>query len=461
MQRLFAIVWLTWKAAFRFRFVLVMGVLLAVSVIGLPLLMKDDGTARGFAQLLLTYTLTSISALLGLSTLWMACGTLARDIEDCQIQVVVVKPIARWQIWMGKWLGIVLLNTMLLAVAGAGVYGLLQWRARKLPPDEQRALREQVLVARGSAKEKNFDDEIQRETDSRLAERLKKNPVTTADLPEVRRQILEQVKSDYQILPPGMYRRWEINLGAASQKLRDKPLYVRLKFNTSNPNPNATYDGVLFAGVPRKTALWRSEVMSLAADTFHEFPIGANVFEDNGLLTLSFINASDTALLFPLDEGMEILYPESGFGVNFIRGLGVILCWIALLAALGLAAASLLSFPVAAFVSLSVLAIVLCSGTISNAIEQGTIGGWNAEKGTVAHTPVDWLVIPAFQGMIHLINLAKDFSPIDSLSSGRSVTWGQLGLAFGELDLLLGGLLAAIGILIFHQRELASAQGVH
>ena len=109
MQRLLAIVWLTWKAAFRFRLFLVIAILLLVSVVGLPLLIKDDGTARGFTQILLTYTLSVITGLLGLSTLWLSCGTLARDIEECQMQVVAVKPIARWQIWLGKWLGIVTL----------------------------------------------------------------------------------------------------------------------------------------------------------------------------------------------------------------------------------------------------------------------------------------------------------------------------------------------------------------
>src|SRR3954467_4245100 len=106
MQRLAAITWLTWKAAFRFRLFIVVAVLLLASVVALPLLLKDDGTARGFTQILLTYTLSAITALLGLSTLWLACGTLARDIEECQMQIVTVKPIARWQIWIGKWLGL-------------------------------------------------------------------------------------------------------------------------------------------------------------------------------------------------------------------------------------------------------------------------------------------------------------------------------------------------------------------
>src|SRR5690349_24771025 len=145
MQQLLAIAWLTWKAAFRFRLFLVVSVLLLGSAVGLPLLIKDDGTARGFTQIPLTYTLGTISTLLGLSTLWLACGTLARDIEDCQIQVVAVKPIARWQIWLGKWLGIVSLNAVLLAISGASVYALLQWRSGKLPADQQATLRNEVL----------------------------------------------------------------------------------------------------------------------------------------------------------------------------------------------------------------------------------------------------------------------------------------------------------------------------
>src|SRR5262252_282493 len=137
MQSLFAIAWLTWKAALRFRLFLVLAVLLLASVLGLPMLIKDDGTARGFTQILLTYTLSVITALLGLSTLWLSCGTLARDIEECQMQVVAVKPVGRWQIWLGKWLGIVSLDAVLLALAGVCVFGMLQWRAARLPPDQQ------------------------------------------------------------------------------------------------------------------------------------------------------------------------------------------------------------------------------------------------------------------------------------------------------------------------------------
>src|ERR1700761_6845399 len=165
MRSTFATAGLTWKAALRFKLFLVIAVLLIAAVVGLPLVIKDDGTARGFTQIIITYTLSAITALLGLSTLWLSCGTLARDIEECQIQVVVTKPVARWQIWLGKWLGIVTLNAALLGISGACVFGLLEYRASKLPANVQKTLREEILVARGSAKEANNMAEMEAATD--------------------------------------------------------------------------------------------------------------------------------------------------------------------------------------------------------------------------------------------------------------------------------------------------------
>ena len=459
MQRTFAIAWLTWKAAFRFRLFLVLVVLLLAAVVGLPLVIKDDGTARGFTQILLTYTLSAITGLLGISTLWLACGTLARDIEECQIQIVAAKPIARWQIWMGKWLGLLSLNAALLAISGVAVFGLLQWRATKLPAAEQARLRNEVLVARGAAKERSWEAEIDTATEQVLAKRLKTSPVSGADLAEVRRQIREQVKAAWQIVQPGENRIWRIDLGRAWESLRDRPLQLRVKFNAAQNNPSGTFAALWQIGEPESPKLRQLEPMSLAPNTFHEFEIPANLCDDKGVLTILFVNPNDSALLFPLEDGMEVLYREGGFGQNFARGLGIIFCWMALLAAIGLAAASELSFPVAAFFSLAVLTVGLSSGTMASVVQSGTIAGMDEESGVVGHSVIDALALPFFKGVLTVINLVKSFSPIDSLSSGRSITWGELGAAFAQIVLLLGGLFAVAGITLFNRRELAAAQG--
>jgi hypothetical protein len=458
LQRLFAIVWLTWKAAFRFRLFLVIALLLLIAVVGLPLLIKDDGTARGFTQILLTYTLSVITGLLGLSTVWLACGTLSRDIEECQIQVLATKPLGRWQIWLGKWLGIVTLNAGLLAIAGTSVYGLLLWRATKLSDAEQMVLRSEVLVARGSARERDYSKEIAEETDRLLGERLRQEPNLSADVEEVRRQMNEYVKAGFQLVHPAHARTWEIDLGRMKDRLKERPLQIRFKFHSSDFRMDQTFAGMWRIGVPQKTSLLQREMISLAAETFHEFTIPENMFDENGLLTIQFINPNRVPLLFPIEDGLEVLYPEGGFALNFTRGVAVIFCWMAVLAALGLASASFLSFPVAAFSSLAILGITLSSGTIANTVSEGTLFTYHGETGEKGFAPVDRVAIPVFKAALGVINLARDFSPIESLSTGRSITWTQLGQAAAQNILFLGGILAVGGIFVLNRRELATAQ---
>jgi hypothetical protein len=467
MQRILAIAWLTWKAALRFRLFLVITVLLLAAVVGLPLILKSDGTASGFTQIILTYTLSAITGLLGLSTLWLSCGTLARDIEECQIQVVATKPIARWQIWVGKWLGIVTLNAALLAISGACVYGLLVWRAARLPAAEQKILREQVLVARGVARPPDPTAAIAGRTRELLRERLKAHPDlnNSADLPEVEQQINAQVKADYQLAPPGVWSVWQVPLGSRAASLRDRPLQLRIKFYTAQGyGGGQTFNGVWMIGDPQTMHPWQTNMMSLAPATidqqvFHEFSIPANLFDSQGMLTIAFANINNTALMFPIEDGIEVLYPEGGFAMNFVRGLAIIFCWMALLAALGLMAASFLSFPVAAFFSLAVMLVVLSSGMLAETVTSGSVAAGNPEQGIAGHSPADVILIPAFKGLLAVIRLAKNFSPIDSLSSGLAITWGDLGAAFGQIVLLLGGIMAIIGIVLFSRRELATAQG--
>ena len=60
---------LTWKTAVRLRFIWVMVILLLLAVGGLPAMLRDDGSAKGMAQIILTYTLSMTTGILGFSTL--------------------------------------------------------------------------------------------------------------------------------------------------------------------------------------------------------------------------------------------------------------------------------------------------------------------------------------------------------------------------------------------------------
>jgi hypothetical protein len=456
MNKIATIAGLTWKSAFRYRLFWILSALLAAAVVGLPLMLKDDGTAKGLVQILLTYTLSATATLLGFATLWLSCGTLARDIEECQVQMVVVKPIARWQVWLGKWLGILTLDAALLGLAGGAIFFLLLWRSDKLPADQQKILREEIFVSRASAKEPLPDFKA---IVDRYMKQTVKTPstVTDFDLQEIRKQLTARVETNYTALSPGVSRLWGIDLHAMKDRLRDQPMQLRVKFHSASGNPDVQYTTLWRVGPTNST---RQVVLTetMPADSFQEFTLPVNLLDDQGRLFVEVGNPNDVELNFPLEEGMELLYPESTFGINFIRGLVVVFCWLALLASIGLSAASFLSFPVAAFVSLAVLFIGLSSGTVGTVVEQGTITGYDAAKGGYGHSVADYFAVPVFTGALKIINLVQDFSPIDSLSAGRSITWNQLGLAVAQIVLLLGGFFCVMGIFLFARRELAAVQ---
>jgi hypothetical protein len=460
MKQILTIAKLTWKSAFRYRLFWVLSALLLAAVVALPLLLKDDGTARGMTQILMTYTLSAITGLLGFATLWLSCGTMARDVEDCQMQVVSVKPIARWQIWLGKWIGIVGLNFALLVISGGCVFGLLYVRAGQLNANERKVLQEEVFVARASARPEIPD--IERASERLFQEVVKKNnnSLNSAQLDTLRMQVRQRVRAENEVVPSGMMRRWMIDLGAEKDSLKGKPMRVRIKFQSAIPNYS---EGVLYVsmwevGPPDSPIAKRLKPQQFPADSFQEFSIPADVLDQDGKLYLTFANGNEMALLFGLEDGVEVLYPEGGFSLNYARGLGIILCWLAMLSAIGLAASSWLSFPVAAFFSIAVLVIGMSSSTLSGAIEQGSVFGLDHETAKPTNPTLDNLALPMFKGILYVIKVVEDFSPIDALSSGRSITWGMLALAFCRIVVLMGGLFVLAGIALFTRRELAAVQ---
>ena len=457
-RRINAVAALTIKAAFRYKLVVILMTLLVVAVVGLPSVIKHDGTASGFTQILLTYTLGSMTALLGVATLWMACGTLARDIEDCQIQMLAVKPISRWEIWIGKWIGIVVLNTILLTFAGVTIYSIILWRAGNLSAKEQVILRNQVLVGRGTLKEPVEDIEPDVERYYQLM--VKESPDFAKLTPkEGKKMLREKHLADLESVGPNFMRVWTLPLGSLADKLRDKPLRIRMKFHSSRPTPQDIWACVWQVGpLDNPEVKQKRYEMRVQAGSFSEFVIDPNLYGKDGVLRIEYWNYNNVAMLFPLEDGLEVLYPECGFGLNFMRGLAIILLWLGLLAAIGLAAGSYLTFPVAAFASISILMVGLSSSVMDEVIKDGTLYPTNHEKiqETVAK-PLDVVMVPLFKVLVRIIKLVEDFSPVDSLSSGRSIYWSQLFMAFTQIGLLMTGFFSATGIILFYRRELATA----
>ena len=200
---------------------------------------------------------------------------------------------------------------------------------------------------------------------------------------------------------------------------------------------------------------------SLAAETIHEIELGPAVLDAEGWLIIDIANRSGVPLLIPLEDGFELLYPEGGFGLNYVRAVMVIACWLGLLAAIGLAAASFLTFPVAAFLATTVLILGLSTGTLKSVVEDRTVMGFEHDTNVPLHPAIDAVMVPVFEVLLNAINVVQQFSPIDAVSSGRSISWFDVARSGFLVIGLFGGAFAALGITTFTRRELATAQSHH
>jgi ABC-type transport system involved in multi-copper enzyme maturation permease subunit len=83
---------------------------------------EGDGTIKGKVQMFLSYSLAFSGFCLSLLTIFFSCRSLSIEIASRQIYGVVSKPIPRWQIVAGKWIGVMALNVLLAAVATGATY---------------------------------------------------------------------------------------------------------------------------------------------------------------------------------------------------------------------------------------------------------------------------------------------------------------------------------------------------
>lgn len=365
IRRLTAIAVLTLREALRSRIVLALVVLLTAVVLGLPPLLKGDGTPQGVARLVLGYTLGTAFGLLALATLWTACALVSGEIAARTLQMTRVKPVASWQLWLGRWLGILLLDALLLAGVAAAVQAQALWRLDWGATDS-----EALLLARSghSPVLPTVDEQLRRIMDQASA------GMTAAERTALRRQLRRELPFQPAALERGRSWTWRFALDRPPDTRH--PLWLRLRCDT---------DAATRAGLQVRCSLLatanQARVDFLLADfSEREFEVrlSAAAFAGQRHLELRMTHAGEEGtgplLLLPR-QGLTLLAPRGGLAANMARAAALQLSLLALLAALGLTMGMLFSLPVAAFCATGLLLATMISAFVAGdpAAEEGLL----------------------------------------------------------------------------------------
>jgi Cu-processing system permease protein len=92
--------------------------------------------------------LFAVSNIAGLLAIFMAAGTIAQEVDQGTLHSIVPKPLARWEVVVGKWLGGAAMLAVYVAVTSVATAAIVYWRAGYLSP--QLPLGIALLVAKAT-----------------------------------------------------------------------------------------------------------------------------------------------------------------------------------------------------------------------------------------------------------------------------------------------------------------------
>ncbi|MFI4861045.1 MAG: ABC transporter permease [Phycisphaerales bacterium JB063] len=138
------------EEAIRLRIALIFITMLLVGLPALAAAAAGDDRLTYIVQRFLTYALILVSFLLSVMTVILASYTTSRDIKQKLVHMTLTKPLGRPQYLLGKWLGIMMLNAVLLAVSGVAIAGFTRVLAdgQAMNPEDREQVQKEVLTAR-------------------------------------------------------------------------------------------------------------------------------------------------------------------------------------------------------------------------------------------------------------------------------------------------------------------------
>jgi hypothetical protein len=231
----------------------------------------------------------------------------------------------------------------------------------------------------------------------------------------------------------------------------NQSLYVRFKYDVAvNPQDLSIYSRWVIGDIRQYRLGAKVETPIYGADrkdlirAFREFEVPADAVASDGYLGLEFINVplNDTVVIFPLEDGLELLYKADTFTANFGRAILLIFARLIFLAALAVFAGSFLSFPVAILLCLSVFTMANMSGYIGESYH--VVGSQPSGVYSYFLKPLS-VFLPEFD----------QISPSKFLVPAQLFGWSSLGwLSFTTVGLKALPL-AIMSLLIFTYREIA------
>ena len=476
--------------AIRMKIALVFIVGVAMLIAVFPFAINQDDFLKYRITSFLTWSLMATSALLSLMTIFLSIATITREQAQKQVYLSLTKPLHRSEYILGKWLGITLLNLLLLSVAGAGIYAFTQLLDAQSARDsaDRLAVQSQVLVARQSVEPVAPDPAELRSLYDQMLERLREDDperygepgspedtIAPADVADIQQKVMLRWFS----IPNRSAKTYRFTQ-MSDALAYDQPLQLRFKPRLAG----SARDGFVYLAMRINGRPYYDPVicpqpglLKLAVDNFHVLDIDPSVLDQDGAMNVEITNPSldgppQPTLSFNPGDGIEVLYRVGNFENNLIRTMLVIWLRLMFLAMLGLAAGAYLSFPVATLVCLLIYFTAASNAYIAESLKyyasfpKQTLPLWDKIVWLVAKASdlfskgeygdlIKMLIKMIGSGFLLVAPSFGDLNATPLVADGRLVPTSMLTTAVIWAGGVWTGLTGFIGWIIFRNKELA------
>jgi hypothetical protein len=434
------------------------GVFIVLLLILLPIMgfkMTGDGTLMGRIQAFVSYGMSLTVLLLSLLTIFAAVYVLTNDVKDKQVYTVLTKPIRRFQFVLGKLFGIILLDACLLLLFSAIVYGITVTMPQFVHADQEQLdqVHDEFYTARASLTPAKPD--VTAEVEQRY-QQMKRNieiPAGVDENPIARENYKKELASRIRLRKQAAVVGEELNWEFTNVKPLDpnQNLFVRFKYDVSHsPVDSQVYSRWIIGDIrqlqtasPIDTPIYSLDRKD-TTNAAHEFQVPGDAVARDGYLGLAFINVplNSMIVIFPIGDGIEVLYKADTFTANFFRTVLLVFFQLVFLAALAVFAGSFLSFPVAILFCMAIFTMANISGFIGESFEFPT-------------SKINLIYEYSLKPLINMLPELDRYNVSKFLVPARLLSWPQLAwLGFTTLCLRTLPLII-LSLIIFAYREIA------
>lgn len=467
--------------AVRIKVSLVFIVLLLFALAALPGLLDPATPLRYRVQSFLQYGTGGTFWIIAILVLFLAVSSVTFEQRDRVIWQTMTKPVAAWQYLLGKWLGVVGVAAVLLAVSSTGVFLFTEYLrgqravgeiapyipadpSQSLVTEDRRVLESQVLAARVGLRP-DFPQldlaAVQKELDERVRKARATDP-NFIDSNAARSKLLEEFENEQRTqffaIGGGDQREFTFS-GLAEARRRGTPLTLRYRVDVGANDPKVVYR-VTF-GLPNMEPFVQQVPLGQIM-TINVNPAAVGV---DGVLRVRVLNgdmeraqagdpdwANTETMSFPPD-GLTVFYPVGSYHGNFLRVVIVQWLKLAFLAMIAICAGTFLSFSVASVVAFGTFLVAEGAKFLFDALEYYSA---TDTKGNVDYFRI---VVRAIAVPIsRMFHYYSNLRPTANLVDGRLVEWGTVLVATLVLGLATA-LLYLIAVTVFRRRELAMYSG--